>query len=135
MRVRLLSFIICLAVIAVAGTALLSGATAVSKTRQDPATASAPRVVEIAVSRFAFDPSRIEVTEGERVRLVVRSIDGVHGIAIKKFRVSKVVPRNETITVDFVASAAGTYDILCSEYCGEGHDAMTGTLVVRAKSR
>ncbi|MFN2447311.1 MAG: cupredoxin domain-containing protein [Vicinamibacterales bacterium] len=134
-RARQLSFLFSLAVIAVAGTALLSGATAVSKARQDPATASAPRVIEIAASRFTFEPSRIEVTEGERVRLVVQSVDSVHGIAIKKFRVNKVVGRKETISVDFVAAAAGTYEILCSEYCGEGHEGMTGTLVVRAKSR
>jgi heme/copper-type cytochrome/quinol oxidase subunit 2 len=39
------------------------------------------------------------------------------------------------VTIDFVASAAGTFPILCSEYCGDGHEDMTGTLVVRAKSK
>jgi cytochrome c oxidase subunit 2 len=133
-RIRLAFLVVCSAAIAVAGTALLSGATAVST--QDPATASAPQVVEIVASRYAFDPSRVEVTEGDRVRLVVRSADGVHGVAIKKFRVSKVIAKKgESITIDFVASAAGTYEILCSEYCGEGHDEMKGTLVVRASPR
>ena len=45
-----------------------------------------------------------------------------------------VVPRGgEAITIDFVASSAGEYPILCSEYCGKDHDSMTGTLVVRAR--
>jgi cytochrome c oxidase subunit 2 len=136
MQVRLVTLVVCSVAIAVAGTALLSGATAVSTARQDPVTASAPRTFEIVAARFAFEPTQIEVTEGDRVRLIVRSADGVHGLAIKKFRVNKIIPkRGETVTIDFVASAAGTYEILCSEDCGEGHNDMKGTLVVRAKPR
>jgi cytochrome c oxidase subunit 2 len=118
---------------AVVGMALLFG-TAMSSARQDPATASAPRVIEVTAKRFTFEPSTIEVTEGERVRLVVKSADGVHGVQIKKFRINKVVPRGGApVTIDFVASAPGKYEILCSEECGEGHDAMSGALVVKAK--
>jgi cytochrome c oxidase subunit 2 len=87
------------------------------------------------VQRFAFEPARIEVTEGERIRLVVTSADGVHGLEIKKFKVNKKVPRGgEMITIDFVASAPGEFPILCSEYCGKGHEEMKGTLVVVAKA-
>jgi cytochrome c oxidase subunit 2 len=103
--------------------------------RQRPATAPERKVFEVTARKFAFEPSRIDVVEGDHVRLVVRSADGVHGVAIKKFRVSKLVPRGgEQVTIDFVASAAGTFPILCSEFCGDGHEDMTGTLVVRAKS-
>ena len=121
--------------------------------QQDPAAASAPfdsgsravvsrtraqgepRTIEVTVKRFGFEPSRIEVTEGERVRLVVSSGDGVHGVEIKKFRVTKKVPRGgDPVTIEFVASAAGEFPILCSEYCGEGHEEMKGMLVVAAKS-
>jgi cytochrome c oxidase subunit 2 len=94
------------------------------------------RVIEVTARKFEFEPSRIEVTEGERVRLVVRSADGVHGIGIKKFGVSKLVPRGgKPVTIDFVASEAGTFPILCSEFCGDGHEDMTGTLVVQAKAK
>jgi cytochrome c oxidase subunit II len=120
---------------AVAGMALLCGA-ALSSAPQDPVTASAPRVIEVTAKRFTFQPSRIEVKEGERVRLVVKSEDGVHGVQIKKFRVNKLVPRGgEPVTIDFVASAAGTFEILCSEECGEGHESMAGSLVVEAKPK
>jgi cytochrome c oxidase subunit 2 len=121
---------------AVVGMALLFG-TAIMSARQDPATASAPtRVIEVLAKRFTFEPSRIEVTEGERVRLVVKSADGVHGMQIKKFSVNKLVPRGgQTVNIEFVASTPGTFEILCSEECGEGHDAMAGTLVVKAKAK
>ena len=60
----------------------------------------------------------------------------MHGLQIKKFNVNKIVPRGGApVTIDFVASAPGTYEILCSEECGDGHDAMQGTLVVKAKAK
>ena len=124
--------------VAAAGTALLVGV-AVMSSHQDPAAASAPidpRVIEVVAKRFAFEPARIEVAEGEHVRLVLTSADGVHGVGIKKFRVEKTVPRGGTpVTIDFVASAAGEFPILCSEYCGNGHDEMKGLLVVAARKQ
>jgi cytochrome c oxidase subunit II len=129
--------------IAAAGTALLLGAAAMSN-QQDPAAASAPplgaaqeeRVIQVVAKRFTFEPARVEVTEGERVKLVVSSGDGVHGVEIKKFKVNKKIPRGgEPVTIEFVASATGEFPILCSEYCGKDHDDMKGMLVVAAKSK
>jgi cytochrome c oxidase subunit 2 len=95
-----------------------------------------PRVVEVTAKKFAFEPSRIEVTEGETVRLTVRSADGVHGVGIKKFKVAEEVPRGGTpVTIEFTATAVGEFEILCSEYCGKGHEDMAATLVVRARAR
>jgi cytochrome c oxidase subunit II len=120
--------------VAVAGTALLLGSTIVSHAQQDPATASAPKVIEVVAKRFSFEPAEIAVTEGDRVRLVVKSADGIHGFEIKKFKVQKKIPRGgEAVTIDFVASAAGSFPILCSEYCGDGHEDMKGMLVVSVR--
>jgi len=144
--------------IAAAGTALLLGAAAMSS-QQDPVAAFAPfnasangngvriraqgdasdvqdepREVRIVAKRFAFEPARIEVTVGERVRLVVSSADGVHGIEIKKFKVNKKVPRAREVVIEFIATTAGEFPILCSEYCGDDHDNMKGMLAVAAKS-
>jgi cytochrome c oxidase subunit II len=93
-----------------------------------------PRVIEVVAKRFAFEPSEIEVTVGERVTLSVRTADGVHGIEIKKFKVKKEVPRGTApVMIEFTATEAGRFPVLCSEYCGDGHNDMKGTLVVKAK--
>lgn len=100
-----------------------------------PPDQNTPRTIEVVAKRFAFEPARIEVTEGEHVRLVVKSGDGVHGIEIKKFKISKKVPRGgDPVTIEFVAAAPGEFPILCSEYCGDGHEDMKGMLVVVARS-
>ena len=94
-----------------------------------------PRVIEVVAKRFVFEPSEIEVTVGERIRLAVRSADGVHGIEIKKVKVSKEIPRGAApVMIEFTADEAGRFPIICSEYCGDGHDDMKGTLVVKAQT-
>lgn len=113
-------------------------ATSIAAAAQEPA-APEPKVFEVVARRFAFEPATIEVVEGDRVRLLVRSADGPHGVEITAFKVKKAVPRakpgDAPITIEFVATAAGEYPILCSEYCGSGHKDMTGALVVRAKPK
>ena len=124
-----------IAAAAVVGMALLFGA-AFTAAPQDPTTASAPREITVVAKRFAFEPASIEVTEGERIRLRVSSADGVHGFQVRRLRINKLIPRGgQPVTIDFVAPAPGSYEILCSEECGDGHDEMTGTLIVKAKAK
>jgi cytochrome c oxidase subunit II len=93
-----------------------------------------PREIDVVARRFAFEPARIEVAVGERVRLKVVSADGVHGMEIKKFKVKKEIPRGTTpVIIEFTANEAGEFPILCSEYCGDGHEDMQGQLVVLTK--
>jgi cytochrome c oxidase subunit 2 len=111
----------------------LALAAAASFTLHPAAQTPEPRVIDVVARRFAFEPAVIEATVGERLRLVIRSADGVHGLEIKKFKVKKEIPRGTTpVTIEFTAAEAGRFPILCSEYCGDEHDAMTGMLVVGA---
>jgi len=95
--------------------------------------AAQPRVIEVSARRYAFEPAEIQVAVGEAVRLMVRSADGPHGIEIKEMKVKQVLERGaEAVAIDLKPSTAGRFPILCSEYCGEGHDDMKGALVVVA---
>jgi cytochrome c oxidase subunit 2 len=114
----------------------LALAAAASVTLRPAAQAPEPRVIDVIARRFVFEPGEIEAMVGERIRLRVRSADGVHGIEIEKFKVKKEIPRGTTpVTIDFTASEEGRFPILCSEYCGDDHDDMTGILVVRGVPR
>jgi cytochrome c oxidase subunit 2 len=105
---------------------------AVASTAAPPQTAE-PRTIEVLVKRYAFEPAVIEAVAGERLRILVKSADGPHGFEIKKFKVSKEVPRgSEPVVIEFTASEAGQFPILCSLFCGDGHGDMKGMLVVTA---
>jgi cytochrome c oxidase subunit 2 len=122
-------FAIRTSVVRLIAVAVLVGAAA--WTVNGAARQDAPREIDVVARRFAFEPARIEVAVGERVRLRVVSADGVHGLEIKKFKIKKEIPRGTTpVIIDFTASEAGEFPILCSEYCGDGHEDMQGQLVV-----
>jgi cytochrome c oxidase subunit II len=133
------------ATVAVAGMALLPETPANAGVGKDPATAYAPssegqapavKTFEVVAKRFAFEPSTIEVKQGDRVRLIVTSADGVHGVGIRKFKVNTLVPRGgKPVTIEFTANEAGTFPLVCSEECGDGHADMRGSLVVTATSK
>ena len=106
---------------ALAAAAILSPAAAAAQTVHD---------VQIVAARFAFEPATIEVTAGERVRLVIRSKDVVHGFSIPDLKIDVQIPAGgEPITVEFAAPPPGRYDIACSEFCGTGHGEMKAALV------
>ncbi len=99
-----------------------------------PATLAAQGGVKeftIVAERYKFTPERIEVNQGDTVRITVKSADGTHGFAIKKLHVETTVPKGgQPATVEFVADKAGSYEISCSEYCGRGHSHMKAVLEV-----
>jgi heme/copper-type cytochrome/quinol oxidase subunit 2 len=86
--------------------------------------------VQIVASRYAFEPAIVQLAAGEFVRLVVRSKDGTHGFAIPKLKIDLHLPDSgEPATAEFIAPAAGEYEIACSEFCGRGHGQMKAALV------
>jgi cytochrome c oxidase subunit 2 len=101
----------------------------------DTAPVAPDRQFEVTASRFQFEPATLEVTEGDRVVVVVRSTDVEHGFAIKKLKVKADVGKGgEPVRVEFVAKKAGTYEITCTEYCGMGHSRMKGKLIVAPRT-
>jgi len=89
------------------------------------------RTIDVALSRYAFSPERIEVRLGEPVRLHIVSMDGTHGFQVKALGLNVRTPdRERAVTIDFTPKEAGTFRINCSEYCGSGHSRMQAWLIV-----
>jgi heme/copper-type cytochrome/quinol oxidase subunit 2 len=86
--------------------------------------------IQIAAAKFSFDPATIQVIAGERVRLIVRSRDAVHGFAIPKLKIDvRVAKGGEPVVVEFVAPSPGRFEVACSEFCGSGHGQMKAALI------
>jgi cytochrome c oxidase subunit 2 len=118
-----------------AAAALLLGSLAAGASRATAHAAPQPPVKEftLVAERFKFTPDRLDVNQGDTVRITLKSADGTHGFAIKKLKVEKTVPKGgEPVTVEFVAGQSGTFTISCSEYCGKGHSRMKAVLDVAA---
>ena len=114
----------------------VAAAAAVASWPQGPAGPPAVREIEVVAEKFKFTPERIEVTQGDRVRVTVRSADVSHGWEVKALDVDAFARKGgRPETVEFVADRAGTFEITCSEYCGRGHKRMKGVLVVNPGGR
>jgi cytochrome c oxidase subunit 2 len=89
-------------------------------------------VVNVKAQQFSFNPSEIDLKKGQHVKLVITSPDVAHGItAIPELGIPNTqIPAGQTVTIEFDATQTGTFPFRCSVFCGEGHRAMTGELVV-----
>jgi cytochrome c oxidase subunit 2 len=76
----------------------------------------------------AVDTLRVPV--GRPVRLLITSRDVIHSFFVPALRLKQdALPGRYTQTW-FKADRTGRYEIFCAEYCGLGHSAMLGELVV-----
>ena len=67
---------------------------------------------------------------GKPVELVLAATDVIHSLYVPEFRLKQdAVPGRFTKMV-FTPTLAGTYPILCTEYCGTNHSTMTSVVVV-----
>ena len=86
--------------------------------------------IDMVARQWEFEPNVIEVSKGDTVVLTVTNIDVEHGIAIPEFDVDLELAPGTTSTVEFVADKSGEFEFSCNVYCGEGHSAMQGLLIV-----
>jgi cytochrome c oxidase subunit 2 len=80
---------------------------------------------------FAFDPQKIEVPVGSRVTFYVTSTDVEHGFAVPETGINVMVTPGWVSSVSYTFKKAGSFLLLCHEYCGTGHQYMFGTIVVK----
>ncbi len=86
---------------------------------------------QITAKQFSFNPETIEVNKGDKVRLIVTSIDVPHGIAIKEYNINERLDVGKPVTIEFTADKEGTFTAFCSVFCGSGHSNMKGKIVVK----
>lgn len=75
----------------------------------------------------------IEVSRGDDVVLKLRSSDVTHGFALKAYDIyiPGGIKPGKTVFVSFKADKAGTFTFWCNVYCGDIHQHMKGTLIVK----
>jgi heme/copper-type cytochrome/quinol oxidase subunit 2 len=91
-------------------------------------------IITSGLSRQTHQNPVIEVSRGERVVLKLKSSDVIHGFSLKDFGifVSDGIHPGKVVLVSFVADRAGIFQFSCNAICGDNHQNMQGTLVVKA---
>ena len=84
---------------------------------------------------FTHPDGRIEaqnfyVPAGQPVKMTMKSVDVLHSFFIPEFRVKEDVVPSRYTQLWFQAEVPGTYNLFCTEYCGDDHSVMLGKVHV-----
>ena len=89
------------------------------------------QVIKISAKKFEYSPNVITIKAGVPVILEFTSLDRVHGFTIPDLGgVRATIEPGKVSQVRIVAPKAGTYEFHCDLFCGDGHEGMTGKIIV-----
>ena len=90
----------------------------------------AERVIHITAKKFDFSPDSITLKKGEPVVLEISSADREHGFNLRAFGVRTNVSPEKVSRIRFTPDKTGKFTFSCDVFCADGHEEMTGTIVV-----
>lgn len=89
------------------------------------------RVIKITAKKFEYSPNEIRIKKGVPVILEFTSLDRVHGFTVPDLGgIRATIEPGKATQVRITAPKAGTYEFHCDLFCGEGHEGMTGKIIV-----
>jgi len=112
--------------VALLASALLSGLVVYTRANAVPA----ERVIHITAKKFDFSPDSITLKKGEPVVFEISSADREHGFNLRAFGVRTNVSPGKVTRVRFKPDKTGKFTFSCDVFCGDGHEEMTGTVIV-----
>ncbi len=92
------------------------------------------QVVKAEGSQFSWDISPTQIVAGQPVEFHVTAADATHGFAIYDDSMTLLAQTQAmpeyTNVLSYTFAKAGTYKVLCLEYCGAGHHVMSDEITV-----
>ena len=89
------------------------------------------REFTVDAKKYKFAPARIEVDEGDLVRITLVAGDIPHSFTIDDYRIAKRSEPGKPVTFEFLADRAGTFKFYCNLMIDDGCRKMAGEMVVR----
>jgi len=120
-----------------AATGLASWGVAASAASRHAAVSSQDsqtREVRVVARRYSYSPARIEVQEGDLVKVTLETEDIPHSFNVDEpYRIAKRATPGNPVVFEFRADTAGTFTYYCNLTTEDGCRKMRGDLVVRPK--
>lgn len=88
------------------------------------------QLIKITAKKFEYSPSEITVKKGIPVTLEFTSLDRLHGFNCPDLGIRSDIVPGKVNRLRFVPQKIGTFPFHCDNFCGEGHENMTGKIVV-----
>ena len=91
------------------------------------------REFTIVAKDHTFTPNKLEVSQDDIVKITLRSEERPASFAIDAYRIVKRAAGGTSITFEFRADQAGTFEFYCNLTTDKACADMKGTLTVRPK--
>jgi cytochrome c oxidase subunit 2 len=86
----------------------------------------------IVSQTWAFVPPVIRVPVNARITFIATTVDVIHGFNVEGTRLNMMLVPGQISRNSYRFRTPGEYLVICHEYCGLGHHAMAGKVVVEA---
>lgn len=73
----------------------------------------------------------LELEKDKDYRLHIMSMDWLHGFSVQPVNLNLQIHPNYDMVITLTPDQAGTFGIVCNEYCGIGHHTMVGKIYVK----
>jgi cytochrome c oxidase subunit 2 len=80
---------------------------------------------------WQFNPNKIEIPAGSTLTFYVTSTDVQHGFRLMETNINMQIVPGQVSKLTARFDKPGEYKFICTEYCGAGHAAMSGSLIVK----
>ena len=91
---------------------------------------TAPRRILVKAAKFQNTPGEIRLRQGKAVVFVLTADNFPHGFSLPDFKMRMDFVPGKLVELNFTADKLGRFHFLCDNFCGEGHDMMSGWLLV-----
>ena len=88
------------------------------------------QVITIMAKKFEYSPAEIRIKKGVPVILELTSLDRLHGFNCPDLHVRTDIYPGKISRLKILAKKTGTVEFFCDVFCGEGHETMTGKIIV-----
>src|SRR5712671_2801622 len=87
-------------------------------------------LIYTTAKNFQFSPDSITLKKGEPVVFEISSGDRKHGFSLRAFGVRTDVLPGKVSRIRLTPDKTGRFTFSCDVFCGDGHEEMTGTVIV-----
>lgn len=91
---------------------------------------SGERIIAVVARKFVFLPSQITLKRGEPVILEFTAPEVVMGFNVPALKLRTDIVPGQVARLRLVPEQVGSFDFLCDIFCGDGHEGMSGKLIV-----
>jgi len=95
------------------------------------AMASDEPVFLITAKKFEYSLSTLTLKKGVPVVIELTTLDRMHGFNLPDFGVRSDVVPGKVTRVRFTPNKSGEFVFFCDIFCGDGHEQMSGILIVK----